>query len=167
MMHTDTEAPVEATGCTGSVLPLFVPLRPVAADRRSRTRFSPDLAFTYRTLERRSRSGAGRVMNISSSGVLAACHDPLTVGTKVELTMEWPARLNGWIPLRLVMIGSIVRCEVSCFAVEASQLRLEPKRQSVVTDAPVRICETRAADRTISIARNPQRPFTSPKTSSR
>jgi len=115
-------------------------LQAVSADRRSRLRFPLNLAFSYRTLTRKSRSGAGRVLNISSSGVLAECPDPFTVGTTVELTMEWPVRMHGWIPIHLVMIGSIVRCEASGFALEASQLRLGKRRPSVASGVPVAIC---------------------------
>lgn len=93
-------------------------------DRRSRVRFPVSLPFFYRTLDRSLRSGVGRILNISSSGILAACHDQLNVDINVELIIEWPVRVNGEVPLHLVMVGNIVRCEMSRFAVASSQLQL-------------------------------------------
>ena len=79
-----------------------------ATDRRSRVRFPLDLAFSYRTLDRRSRYGAGHTLNISSTGVLVESRNLVTPGTTVELTAEWLALLDGWIPLYLVMTGTVV-----------------------------------------------------------
>jgi len=109
-------------------------MQPVPPDRRSRVRFPMDLPFCYRTLDRNIRSGAGRVLNVSSRGVLAACAHQLTAGTTVELTMEWPAQLDGRVPLHLVMLGTIVRCEVAGFAVAAFQYRFQPARLASTVD---------------------------------
>jgi len=127
-------------------------LQPDSTDRRSRVRFPIVLAFSYRTLDRKSHSGVGRILNISSTGALAECRDPFTAGTTVELTMEWPARLHGWIPLQLIMVGSIVRCEVSRFAVAARQLRLGPERPTFARDFPVSISERQVEEPEFSIA---------------
>jgi hypothetical protein len=122
-------------------------------DRRSRYRFPLGLKFSYRTLDRRPRFGTGRTLNISSTGLLAESCDLFTVGITVELTMEWPVRLHGWIPLHLVMIGSIVRCELPRFAVASSQLRLTAKgRPSGAQYVTVPIYENQTQERRISIA---------------
>ena len=102
-----------------------------------------DLAFSYRTLDRTGRRGAGRTLNISSTGILAAaCCDRLTVGARVEITIEWPVRFDGHIPLQLVMIGSIVRCEPDRFAVAYSQLRLGPAEGPFTLDRDLAIVTT-------------------------
>lgn len=90
--------------------------RRASTDRRSRPRVPLDLAFSYRTLGRKVRVGAGRILNISTAGLLASCCDGLVVGTTLELAMEWPIRLNGRRALHQVMIGSVVRSEASRFA---------------------------------------------------
>jgi hypothetical protein len=97
-----------------------------STDRRSRVRFPLDLAFSCRTLERRVRYGAGRTVNISSAGILVESPDTFAPGTSVELTAEWPVRLQGWIPLQLVVTGSVVRCELCRFAMTADRIRLIP-----------------------------------------
>jgi hypothetical protein len=109
-----------------------------APDRRSRVRFPLDLAFSYRTLDRQFRYGTGRTLNISSTGVLAESPDLVATGTTVELTVEWPAQLHGWIPIYLVMTGRVVRCEASLFAVAAHRLQLVPGHPADAPGAPVR-----------------------------
>lgn len=135
-MPVDTPDEVEVTYRVDALL------EPVSVDRRTRSRFPLDLAFSYRTLARKAHTGVGRILNISSTGALAECRDPFTAGTVVELTMEWPVRQQGWIPLHLVMTGSIVRCEVSRFVVAARRIRLGPLPAIRSAGVPVRIPES-------------------------
>jgi hypothetical protein len=122
MTSFDTQASTAAGSCQAEDM-----VRPVSWERRARVRFPVSLPFFYRTVDRRvARCGVGRILNISSAGVLAASRDQFNVDTTVELTIEWPVRLDGWIPIHLVLIGSIVRCELSRFAVAAEQVRLRP-----------------------------------------
>jgi hypothetical protein len=97
--------------------PAQAPIHLVPRERRSRIRFPVDLPFCYRSLNPTLFSGEGSVLNMSSHGALVVCRHQLTAGTMVELTIQWPARLDGWIPLQLVIVGRIVRCEISGFAV--------------------------------------------------
>lgn len=94
-----------------------------SGNQRLRARFPIDLPLSYRTLGRKLRSGAGRVVNISSNDVTVACSHGLTAGTPVELTIEWPARLDGSTPLNLIMTGKTARCEPSGFAVASCRYR--------------------------------------------
>ena len=54
---------------------------------------------------------------MSSGGVLVTFQHEISAGTPVELTIEWPAVLDGRVPLRLVAVGTVMRCEISRFAV--------------------------------------------------
>jgi len=98
-------------------------IQPPSAEAGLKARYSIDLPLSYHTLGRTLRSGEGRVVNIGSHDVTVACLHELTAGSLVELTIEWPARLHGRIPIRLIMIGRVVRCEVSGFAVASCQHR--------------------------------------------
>jgi hypothetical protein len=111
----------------------------VAEDRRARVRYPIEMPFSYRTLDRTFRRGVGRILNISSRGILAECTDKLSADTSVELTIEWPLRLDGAIPLHLVIAGTIVRCEKSRFAVAASQHRLlrADRHPAATTGGPI------------------------------
>ena len=87
-------------------------------ERRSRVRYPRELNVRFRTLgESYPLGGIGLVVNISSSGVLVAYEEEISVGTMVELNIEWPALLDGRVPLLLVAIGTVVRCEIIRFAV--------------------------------------------------
>ena len=101
------------------------PLRPAATDVHSKARFPIDLAFRYSAGNQPGLSGAGRVVNISSSDVIVTCRHRLEPGAQVELVIEWPALLNGRIPIHLVMLGRVVRANISGFAVGSCQHRFQ------------------------------------------
>lgn len=91
--------------------------RSIAVERRSRFRYPLGLAVRFRA------NGAGSpfsavdvVINMSSGGILVASERPLTAGAVVEMRIEWPARLEGRIPLQLFAKGRVLRKETSAFA---------------------------------------------------
>ena len=87
-------------------------------ERRSRLRFPFELRIRFRTLgQRYPVAEMGRVVNISSSGVLVACQHEVSAGTQLEMNIDWPTRLDGRVPLQLVATGTVVRCELFGFAV--------------------------------------------------
>jgi len=100
-------------------------LQPGLPDTRFKARFPIDLAFRYNAGDRPGFSGTGRVLNIGSTDVAVACRHQLKPGMPVELVIEWPARLDGRIPIHLVMIGRVMRSDPSGFAVGSCQHRFE------------------------------------------
>lgn len=48
-------------------------------------------------------------LNISSKGVLFATEEPLQPGQLLQVSVDWPARLENQVPLKLVAEGRIVR----------------------------------------------------------
>jgi hypothetical protein len=89
----------------------------VPVERRSRMRYPLVLPVRYHTVGRNTLSGEGLALNLSSGGILVACRHELSVGAQLEVSMEWPSLLGGTIPLQLVTLGEVVRCEASSFAV--------------------------------------------------
>lgn len=81
------------------------------AERRTNARFDCHLAISYQTLERPFLSGQGtsETLNISSKGVLFRANEALEPGQLVQISVDWPARLENQIPLKLVAEGRIVR----------------------------------------------------------
>jgi DNA-binding NarL/FixJ family response regulator len=81
------------------------------AERRNNARFDCRLAVSYQTLEKPFLSGQGtsETLNISSKGVLFKADEILEPGQLVQISMDWPARLENQIPLKLVAEGRIVR----------------------------------------------------------
>ena len=88
--------------------------RRAADDRRTSNRLEIEQDVRYKALLRDKGDrevGIGKVINMSSSGVLFSTETTLTVGERVELTVSWPARLNEVTPLKLVTLGRVVRSE--------------------------------------------------------
>jgi hypothetical protein len=62
-------------------------------------------------------SGLGRTLNIGSGGVLFTTEQKLPMGRMVELSVNWPARLDGTCPLKFVATGRVIRSEADRAAV--------------------------------------------------
>jgi DNA-binding response OmpR family regulator len=82
-----------------------------AAERRNNARFPCRLAISYQTLERPILSGQGtsETLNISSKGILFTSNEKFEAGQLLQVSLDWPARLENQIPLKLVAEGRIVR----------------------------------------------------------
>ena len=83
------------------------------SERRTSNRFPIAEDLNYRVFMSRqcSQVGAGRTINISSSGVLFTTETQLTPGKRLEIAVNWPAQLNNQCPLKLIASGRIVRVE--------------------------------------------------------
>jgi DNA-binding NarL/FixJ family response regulator len=81
------------------------------ADRRTNARFPCRLAVTYQALEHPFLSGVAtsETLNISSKGLLFATEEALQPGQLLQVSVDWPARLENQVPLKLVAEGRIVR----------------------------------------------------------
>lgn len=77
----------------------------------------------YRVLGRKDieRGGAGRTLNISSSGVAFTVGETVLPGRRIELSIDWPAQLDNRCALKLVARGRVVRFEGDRAAVEILQ----------------------------------------------
>jgi hypothetical protein len=85
---------------------------PLMGDRRSTTRFPLSEEVTYRFRHGKlTGGGAGRSINIGSGGVLFTTSSRLPVGRTIELSVNWPALLDGSCPLKFIASGPVVRSE--------------------------------------------------------
>ena len=55
------------------------------------------------------QGGLGKTLNMSSGGVLFTIEYALLEKQRVEVAVNWPAKLNGEVALQLVAVGSVVR----------------------------------------------------------
>ena len=80
-------------------------------ERRQTSRFPMREDVMYKVLhsKRGSISGSGTTLNISSEGILFTTKEMLPVGRMVELSVNWPARLDGTCALKFVASGRVVR----------------------------------------------------------
>lgn len=84
-----------------------------STERRGTSRFPLREEVRYRVLHSRGSqvSGIGRTLNIGSGGILFTTEEELPIGRMVELSVNWPARLDGTCPLKFVATGRVVRAE--------------------------------------------------------
>ena len=92
-------------------------------DRRLNQRYPIAIPLEYKLLRSGKvlKTGQGRTLNLSSSGVLAECDAELPNGAAVELSLAWPARIDGKVGLSLIAIGTTVRTAGRGTAVVFSQ----------------------------------------------
>jgi len=90
-----------------------------STDRRVTDRFPLENDVRYKLLEakRIPQTGHGRTQNISSGGVLFTTQTQLTLGQRVELAVDWPARFNEHCGLKLVALCKIVRSSAGTAAI--------------------------------------------------
>ena len=102
------------------------------SERRGTSRFPLCEELKYKLLHgKTATSGAGRTLNIGSGGVLFTTEQRLPMGRMVELSVNWPARLDGTCALKFVAIGRVIRSESDKAAVriERYEFRTRSVRQ--------------------------------------
>jgi len=77
-------------------------------ERRSSPRFPIECSVRYR-VKGIEESGSGKTVNISSGGVLMAIDRILSPGSRVEVEIDWPVKLDDGVPIKLVVSGRVVR----------------------------------------------------------
>ena len=82
-------------------------------ERRSKRRFRLEQEVRYKMLfgQRIAETGTGLTTNISSSGLWFTTANPLSTGLPIEVSMNWPALLNGVCPMKLMIYGCVVRSD--------------------------------------------------------
>lgn len=95
----------------------------VATERRKSSRFPIERELRYKTLNQRSEilAGNGKTLNISSSGVLFTSDHDLPIGTRLEVSISWPAQLNEKCLLNLVARGRVTRHTKGQLALQIQQ----------------------------------------------
>jgi hypothetical protein len=104
-----------------------------SAERRGTSRFPVREEVRYKMLNGKVvTTGAGKTLNIGSGGVLFTTEERLPVGRMVELSVNWPARLDGTCPLKFVATGRVIRAEEDRAAVriERYEFRTRSTRQN-------------------------------------
>src|SRR5690348_15218153 len=82
-------------------------------DRRNSTRFPVRENLKYKLFHGKESavSGAGHTLNMGSGGLLIATEEKLPPGRLIEISVNWPARLDGTCPLQFVAVGRVLRSE--------------------------------------------------------
>jgi hypothetical protein len=82
-----------------------------AVNRRASRRFALYAEVTYKLLAREGLAGTGETLNVGSGGVAFTTEHNLPVNEPVEVSINWPARLNGACALKLVVTGHVLRSQ--------------------------------------------------------
>ena len=98
-------------------------------ERRGTSRFPVREEVRYKLVQGKSEDtgGIGKTLNIGSSGILFTTEKRLPMGTMVEISVNWPARLGGTCPLKFVATGRVVRSEVDKAAVKIERYEFKTR----------------------------------------
>jgi hypothetical protein len=121
-------------------------------ERRRCRRFPIERPVSFQVLNGREqgRQGRGQTVNIGSRGVLLAVEFPVAEGILVEVSLQWPAKLDNRSELKLVLRGSVVRTEGNRIAVRIQKHEFRMAGRGglfLVTGRSAGGTQTRAAER--------------------
>jgi hypothetical protein len=104
-------------------------------DRRVTSRFPVREDVRYRIVQSRTAkiSGVGTTLNIGSGGILFTTEDKLPIGRMVEMSVNWPARLDGVCPLQFVATGRVIRSEGQRAAVRIERYEFRTRSMHALT----------------------------------
>jgi hypothetical protein len=75
-------------------------------------------------------------LNISSKGLLFSSAEQFERGCILEVTLDWPVRLNQQIPLKLVVQGHVIRSTDGCTALRITHYEFRTRRQTSLNHMP-------------------------------
>jgi hypothetical protein len=99
-------------------------------ERRAKKRFTIERPLRYRFLYGASlgQVASGRAIEASSNGIWVETEHELRVGDPLELLIDWPAQLNGLVPLQLVTAGCVIRVTGKRAAVSIERYEFRTKK---------------------------------------
>ena len=99
-------------------------------ERRRSIRFPVNLEVQYSVVGHPgpAENGSGRTIDISSSGLSFTADRPLSIGQKLELSIDWPVPLDGGIQLQIVTSGVVVRTDGAVTALRMGRHAFRTRR---------------------------------------
>jgi len=108
------------------------------SDRRGTSRFPVREEVKYKVLQPSkapSITGIGQTLNIGSGGILFTTEERLPLGRTVELSVNWPARLDGTCPLKFVATGKIIRADAERAVVRIERYEFKTRGAAAAASA--------------------------------
>jgi hypothetical protein len=88
-------------------------------DRRTTLRFNLEFELNYALhLPTGSATGAGRTVNLGSGGALFQTPEEIQKDAEIHLSIAWPVTLDDGVPLRLFVVGQVLRSHQGYTAVK-------------------------------------------------
>jgi hypothetical protein len=102
----------------------------ISLDRCASVRFPVSLKVRYSAAVRRGpvENRSGQTINVSSSGLSFTADRPLPIGQKLDLSIDWPFRLDGDVQLQLVASGVVVRTSGAVTAIRLERHDFRTRR---------------------------------------
>ena len=109
------------------------------AERRGTSRFPLREEVKYKLLHGKVVTmGSGKTLNIGSGGVLFTTEHRLPMGRMVEISVNWPARLDGTCALKFVATGRVIRSEEDRAAVRIERYEFRTRATRLELALPSR-----------------------------
>lgn len=103
--------------------------RPKFQERRKSRRFPVHQHLHCREVDYGAgcSAGTGLTLDMSSSGIRFSIQEQIPLGYLVELSVDWPVRLEGTCSLKLFVAGRVVRSEAGWAALSILQYEFRTK----------------------------------------
>ena len=75
-----------------------------------------------------AENGSGRTIDMSSSGLSFTADRPRLVGQNLDVSIDWPARLDGDVQLQVVVSGVVVRTDGAVIALRIERHEFRTRR---------------------------------------
>jgi len=108
------------------------------SDRRTKSRFAVEREMRYKLVDGPLviASGSGKTLDLSSGGASFTTEQYLRPGATIEISVSWPALLNGNCPLRLVAYGRVLRSTRVSAACTISKFEFRTQGKPSPAEAP-------------------------------
>ncbi len=96
-------------------------------EQRAHPRYTITLDLEYKLLSRGRvvQYGSGRMLNISTGGILFEMKAALPSSRSIELMIDWPFLFDGVCPIKLVIQGHVVRNDGNRIAVSIQRHKFQ------------------------------------------
>ena len=104
--------------------------RDTGPERRSSTRFPLTLALRFAVSGRHApeEMGSDRTIDLSSSGLTFTADGLLFPGQRLDVSIDWPALLDGGVQLQLMISGMVVRTDGTVTALQIQRHEFKTRR---------------------------------------
>lgn len=106
-------------------------------ERRANVRFPLILEIRYVVLGGRAQGerGVGQIIELSSGGLSFTAERPLSVGQRLDVSIDWPVLLGGGVQLQLMMSGRVVRTNGSAISLKIEKHEFRTRRSGLKSNA--------------------------------
>jgi hypothetical protein len=99
-------------------------------ERRRSIRFPVNLEVRYSVVGHPgpTENGSGSTIDMSSSGLSFTADRPLSVGQTLDMSIDWPVRLDRDVQIQLVASGVVVRTDGAVTALRMDRREFKTRR---------------------------------------